>query len=46
MMLGNPRTPAGAITWIGLGLGAAVIALFVGMAFPSIIPASAASVKL
>lgn len=45
-MLHNPTTPMGALTWIGLGLAAAVVALAVGSMFPQIIPARATTVKV
>lgn len=42
----NPKTGSGALHWIVMGAGGAVVALLVASFFPSIVPARAAAVKL
>jgi hypothetical protein len=42
----NPKTGSGALHWIFMGAGGAVVALLIASFFPSIVPARAAAVKL
>jgi hypothetical protein len=42
----NPKEGKGALAWIGMGLGGALVALLIAQFFPSIVPASAQGVKL
>jgi hypothetical protein len=42
----NPKTGSGALAWIGMGIGGALVALLVAQFFPSIVPSSARAVQL
>ena len=42
----DPKTGKGALHWVVMGAGGAIVALLIAQFFPSIIPARAASVKL
>ena len=42
----DPKTGSGAMHWILLGVGGAIVALLVAYLFPSLIPAQSAATKL